>query len=85
MLIEKQIKPYVEEFLSPFLCGYRKGYNAQYALIAMVEKWKKSLDEKGAAGAILMDLSKAFDTINHELLIAKLDAYGFDNSALAIT
>ena len=47
----------------------------------MIEKWKKCLDGKGFAGAILMDLSKAFDTINHELLIAKLEAYGFDTSA----
>ena len=50
----------------------------------MIEKWKKSLDNKGIAGAILMDLSKAFDTINHELLIAKLGAYGFEESALTI-
>ena len=50
----------------------------------MIEKWKKSLDNNGNAGAILMDLSKAFDTINHELLIAKLGAYGFDISALSI-
>ena len=44
--MEKQIKPYVENFLSPYLCGYRKGYNAQYALTAMIEKWKKSSDNK---------------------------------------
>ena len=50
----------------------------------MIEKWKKSLDNKGHAGAVLMDLSKAFDTLNHELLIAKLGAYGFDKCALAI-
>ena len=76
---------YIEKFLSPYLCGYRKGFNAQYALLAMIEKWKKCLDgEGGFAGAVLMDLSKAFDTINHELLIAKLGAYGFDDSALEI-
>ena len=51
----------------------------------MIEKWKKCLDgEGGFAGAVLMDLSKAFDTINHELLIAKLGAYGFNDSALEI-
>ena len=83
-IMQKQINLYVKKYLSPFLCGYRKGYNAQYALTAMIEKWKKSLDNKENAGAILMDLSKAFDTINHELLIAKLGAYGFDESALAI-
>ena len=35
------LSPIFKKF-SPFLCGYRKGYNAQYALLAMVEKWKKS-------------------------------------------
>ena len=84
-LMLKQMKPFIETFLSKWLCGYRKGYNAQYALTAMVERLKKCLDEKGGIyGAILMDLSKAFDTINHELLIAKLNAYGFDDSALKI-
>ena len=43
---------------------------------------KKELDNKGYAGAILMDLSKAFRTINHELLIAKLHAYGFSKDDL---
>ena len=84
-LMLKQMKPFIETFLFKWLCGYRKGYNAQYALTAMVERLKKCLDEKGGIyGAILMDLSKAFDTINHELLIAKLNAYGFDDSALKI-
>ena len=58
-IMQNQMKSYIDKYLSPFLCGYRKGYNAQYALIAMIEKWKKSLDNKGITGAILMDLSKA--------------------------
>ena len=51
------------------MCVYRNGFSAQHALI---EKWKKVLDKKGYGGAILMDFSKAFDTINHDLLFAKL-------------
>ena len=50
----------------------------------MVETWKKPLDKKENAGAMLTDLSKAFDSLNHELLIAKLNAYNFDDSVLKL-
>ena len=83
-IMDKQTNDYIEKLLSPYLCGYRKGYSCQYALLVMIEKWKESLDKGGYAGGILMDLSKAFDTINHELLIAKLHAYGFGIDALEI-
>ena len=84
IIIQKQFSNYADEFLSPYLCGYRKGFNTQYALLSLIEKWKKELDNKGYSGAILMDLSKVFDTINHELLIAKLYAYGFSKDALKL-
>ena len=48
----------------------------------MVESFKKALDNRLLAGAILTDLSKAFDCLKHDLLIAKLNAYGFDNISL---
>ena len=82
-LLHTQVATYVEEFLSPFLCGYRKGYNAQYALLVMLEKWRISLDNGGYGGGVRMDRSKAFDTLDHELLIAKPFAYGFDINALS--
>ena len=82
--MDKQTTAYIEQHLSPYLCGYRKGYSCQHALLSMIEKWKMSRDQGGHAGGILMDLSKAFDTINHELLIAKLHAYGFSHGALEI-
>ena len=81
-IMQKQINGFISNYLSPYLCGYRKGYNTQQALLALIEKWKKNLDDKGYGGAVLMDLSKAFDTLNHGLLIAKLSAYGFEHDAL---
>ena len=63
---------HVEEYLSPYLCGYRKGFSTQQVLLSLLERWKNTLDKKGYGGAVLMDLSKAFDTLNHDLLIAQL-------------
>ena len=76
-IMQKQINDFIISFLSPNLCGYRKHFITQHALLTLVENWRKSLDNKGFGGAILMDLSKAFDTLNHDLFIAKLHTYGF--------
>ena len=78
----EQISNYVDNFLSPFLFGYRKGHSTEQCLMIMIETWKKALDEHKVAGAVLTDLSKAFDCLPHDLLIAKLHAYGFEKSAL---
>ena len=77
-----QISSYIDKYLSPSLFGFRKGYSTQYCLCVMINKWNKAMDSGKLAGALLTDLSKAFDCLNHELLIAKLEAYGFDNPSL---
>ena len=56
-LMQNQISGYVETYLGPFLCGYRKGYSPQHTL-----KWRISLDKGWHGGGVIMDLSKAFDT-----------------------
>ena len=83
-LMQNQMNLSIKSFLSHYLCGYRKDFNTQHALISLIERWRKSLDNKGYGGAVLMDLSKAFDTLNHDLLIAKLHAYGFDIKTLKL-
>ena len=62
---------------SKFLCGFRKSYSTQIALTKLIQNWQKSLDEKKIVGTVLIDLSKAYDCIQHDLLLAKLEAYGF--------
>ena len=78
-----EISLYIDKFLSSYLFGYRKGHSTEQCLIAMIELWRKALDNRHNAGGVLTDLSKAFDCLNHNLLIAKLEAYGFDISALS--
>ena len=77
-----QMQVYFESILSKYQCGFRKGYSAQHCLISLIEKWKQAVDNGGAFGALMTDLSKAFDCLSHELLLAKLHAYGFDKKSL---
>ena len=72
--INKQLEKYFQALLSKYQYGFRKSYSVINALLPMIGKWRKSLDAGGAFGALLTDLSKAFDCLPHELLIAKLYA-----------
>ena len=81
-----QLKGYFDKQLSKYQCGFRNEFSTQHCQLAMIEKLRKSLDsgeEVGeASAALLTDLSKAFDCLPYDLLIAKLHAYGIKKGSL---
>ena len=79
----KHMSEYFESSLfSKYQCGFRKGFNAQHCQVPMLEKRKPAADNQKSFGALLTDLSIAFDCLSRDLLIAKLSEHGFSMSAL---
>ena len=79
-----QIYSYFDKIFSSYQCGFCKGISTQQVLLTMIEKMKSSRDNKQFCAAILIDLSKPFDCIPYDLLMAKLNVYGFDQEALKL-
>ena len=69
--IYKQITNYME---NKYITGFRKSHGTQHSLIPVLETWKSALDKDENVCVLFMDLSKAFNTVNHDLLLAKLKA-----------
>ena len=79
-----QLSDYFSSILSPFHSAYRQGYSCKAVLLRLIEDWRNALDNNCVVGAISMDLSKAFDMILHDLLLAKLAAYGVAPMSLPV-
>ena len=77
-----QIYEYIESILPKVQCGFRKYFSTQYSLTAMIEIWRKIMDKGKLCAALLTDLSKDFDSVVHDFLIAQLEAYGFSYESL---
>ena len=68
-----QISTLFDNVFSKYQCGFWKGYSTQHCNLKMLEKWSKCVGKEKVFGTLLAELSKAFDCLNHKLLIAKLN------------
>ena len=71
-----QLYDYFNNIVFPSQRGFQKEYSAQHCLLVMIKKFKVAIDRGNEFDALLCDLSKAFDCINHPLLIPKMYSYG---------
>ena len=82
--ISDQITPFLNTVFSCHLSAFRQGYGCHDTLLILIENWRKYSLKNNTIGAILMDLSKAFDCMPHELLIAKFNAYDVQDQSIKI-
>ena len=75
---------YFSNFFPQYQCDFCNGYSVQHWLLAMTEKMKEARDNNKVRAAVLTDLSIGFDCLLHDLLIAKLHAFGFDLKSLRV-
>ena len=81
-VIYEQASNYFEPFFNDILCGFRKAHSTQHALFKLLTSWQNSFYGGGFFGSVLVDLSKAYDFLPHDLLLAKLQAYGFSKESI---
>ena len=71
-----------QPLFSSNMSGFLRGHSCCTALVKMVDDWRLALDSKKVTGSIAIDVSKAFDSICHNLLLVKLRAYGVGEKAI---
>jgi len=78
-VLYNQIQSHIVRYdiLCARLTGFRPGYSTQDVLLHVTDKWLKAINEGKYTSAVIMDLVKAFDTVDHSILCIKLSYYGF--------
>ena len=79
-----QLTPFLNEILSPIISAYRRGYCCETVLVKLIEDGKMMLDKSKFVGNAMIDLSKAFDSLPHQLIVAKMRAYGASYEACGL-
>ena len=83
-VLSEQLSSYFDSIFNDFLCAFRKGHGCQTTLLRLLEDWKYALDSNEYVASILMDLSKAFDCLPHNILLSKLSAYGLSEDSVLL-
>ena len=83
-IMHEQLQSFLDGVLHPRIAAYRRSYSCEHVLLELVETWKLALDSKKYVGAIMMDLSKAFDCLPHPLTLAKLYNYGMTKDSCGL-
>ena len=83
-LVHQQLHEYLQtnSILSSSQSGFHPRHNTQDVLLKTIDDWKIALDHNKLVGSVMINLSKTFDSIDHSLLLVKLDAYGVRESEL---
>ena len=78
--VQEQLYMYLttHQLLNPYQCGFRRFHSTETAAISLTDTIRGNIDQKLITGAVFVDLRKAFDTIDHHLLLAKVNSCGID-------
>ena len=77
-VVHHQLHSFLSEhkLLNPFQCGFRRNHSTEFAAIAFSDYIRRGIDLGLLTGSVFIDLRKAFDSVDHEILISKLESYG---------
>ena len=83
-IVYDQLMTFLEKYniLNKYQFGFRKGHSMEQAILEITENLKTSIDNNLITCGVFIDFSKAFDTVNHEILLAKLFKYGIRGHSL---